>query len=156
MPCVAWMGRLLVVSLVLALGSSASLAEKPPGEPHGKGKQQKEEKAAQRPLPVGGYFVDSQRSVVANYYDQQRKAGHCPPGLAKKNNGCMPPGQARKWKLGQPIPGDVVFYPLPRAVVLRIGTPPAGYRYVRVANDLLLIAIGSRLVVDAIEDLMAQ
>jgi hypothetical protein len=22
--------------------------------------------------------------------------GGCPPGLAKKNNGCMPPGQARK------------------------------------------------------------
>ena len=27
--------------------------------------------------------------------------GHCPPGLAKKNNGCMPPGQARKLERGQ-------------------------------------------------------
>ena len=25
----------------------------------------------------------------------------CPPGLAKKHNGCMPPGQAKKWARGQ-------------------------------------------------------
>jgi len=27
--------------------------------------------------------------------------GGCPPGLAKKNNGCMPPGQAKKLRVGQ-------------------------------------------------------
>lgn len=27
--------------------------------------------------------------------------GGCPPGLAKKHNGCMPPGQARKFARGQ-------------------------------------------------------
>jgi hypothetical protein len=28
--------------------------------------------------------------------------GHCPPGLAKKNNGCLPPGQAKKlYNVGQ-------------------------------------------------------
>lgn len=27
--------------------------------------------------------------------------GGCPPGLAKKHNGCMPPGQARKLLRGQ-------------------------------------------------------
>jgi hypothetical protein len=32
-------------------------------------------------------------------------AGGCPPGLAKKNNGCMPPGQARKlYRTGQRFP----------------------------------------------------
>ena len=66
----------------------------------------------------------------------------------------MPPGQAKKWSRGQPLPGDVVFYPLPREVSVRIGVPPAGYKYVRVANDILLIAVGTRMVVDAIEDLM--
>ena len=31
--------------------------------------------------------------------------GGCPPGLAKKNNGCMPPGQARKlYNVGQRFP----------------------------------------------------
>jgi Ni/Co efflux regulator RcnB len=88
------------------------------------------------------------------YYDTQRTAKKCPPGLAKKNNGCLPPGQAKKWHMGQPLPGEVVFYPVPNEVIVRIGLPPQGYRYVRVANDILLMAIGSRMVVDAIEDLM--
>jgi hypothetical protein len=30
--------------------------------------------------------------------------GGCPPGLAKKNNGCLPPGQARKLAIGQRLP----------------------------------------------------
>lgn len=30
--------------------------------------------------------------------------GGCPPGLAKKNNGCMPPGQAKKLGIGQRYP----------------------------------------------------
>ncbi len=30
--------------------------------------------------------------------------GGCPPGLAKKQNGCMPPGQAKKLLLGQRFP----------------------------------------------------
>ena len=29
------------------------------------------------------------------------RAGGCPPGLAKKHNGCMPPGQAKKLYRGQ-------------------------------------------------------
>lgn len=30
-----------------------------------------------------------------------RDFGGCPPGLAKKHNGCMPPGQARKLARGE-------------------------------------------------------
>ena len=31
--------------------------------------------------------------------------GNCPPGLAKKNNGCLPPGQAKKrYNIGQRFP----------------------------------------------------
>jgi hypothetical protein len=33
--------------------------------------------------------------------------GGCPPGLAKKNNGCLPPGQAKKlYNAGQRWPGS--------------------------------------------------
>jgi len=33
--------------------------------------------------------------------------GGCPPGLAKKHNGCMPPGQAKKlYRTGQRWPGN--------------------------------------------------
>lgn len=98
-------------------------------------------------------FGDEQRRVVRDYYEPQMRAGKCPPGLAKKNNGCQPPGQVKAWKLGQPLPSGVVVYPLPRDLEKRLGTPPPGYQYVRVAADILLIAVGTSMVMDAIESL---
>jgi hypothetical protein len=98
-------------------------------------------------------FGDAQRRAVKEYYGPLLRIGHCPPGLAKKNNGCQPPGLAKAWRVGQPLPAGVVVYPLPRDLEVRMGPPPAGHRYVRVAADILLIAIGTSMVIDAIEDL---
>ncbi len=99
------------------------------------------------------YFGERQRIVVHHYYEEQYRGGRCPPGLAKKHNGCMPPGQAKKWAIGRPLPQDVHYYEVPSSLVVQIGPPPSGYRYVRVATDILLIAVGSGMVVDAIQDL---
>lgn len=47
-------------------------------------------------------------------YENDREAvgygvGGCPPGLAKKNNGCLPPGQAKKlYGVGQRIRGGAL------------------------------------------------
>ncbi len=98
-------------------------------------------------------FSAGDRRFVHDYYSTQIRAGHCPPGLAKKNNGCMPPGQAKKWRMGYPLPADLRRYPLPPEVLIRLPLPPAGHEFVRVASDILLIAVGSAMVIDAIEDL---
>lgn len=100
-----------------------------------------------------GHFENRQQVIVREYYVTQYRTGRCPPGLAKKNNGCMPPGQAKKWKVGQHLPRDVIYYTVPPALVVQIGQPPSGHRYVRVASDILMIAIGTGMVVDAIQDL---
>jgi Ni/Co efflux regulator RcnB len=47
----------------------------------------------------------------------------------------------------------VIFYDLPPAVAINIGPPPIGYRFVRVASDILMISIGTGMVIDAINDL---
>lgn len=104
-------------------------------------------------LSVSIQFGDSQRRAVRDYYSPRVAAGNCPPGLAKKNNGCLPPGQAKQWRRGAPLPGGVVMYPIPRDLEIRLGVPPAGHKYVRVAADILMIAVGTSMVVDAIEDL---
>ena len=107
-----------------------------------------------RPSFSGGrYFADRHRAAIRDYYTQNYRGGHCPPGLAKKHNGCFPPGQAKKWALGQRLPRDVIFYDLPPEVAYSIGAPPPGYRFVRVASDILMISIGTGLVIDAINDL---
>lgn len=104
-------------------------------------------------IRYGGYFGDQHRVVIRNYYTEQYQRGHCPPGLSKKNNRCLPPGQAKKWRIGQPLPRNVIFYDLPPAIALELGPAPAGYRFVRVASDILMIGVGTGLVMDAIQDL---
>jgi len=160
----------LAWALALTLGAGPSWAEKPEWAGQGKGGKPAESqgnkqdgkrvsgKPAQQKSPevtvrIGAYFGEPQRAAVRDYYGAQARGGKCPPGLAKKNNGCLPPGQAKKWGIGQPLPRDVVRYPVPPAVMVQLGTPPSGYKYVRVAADILLIAIGTSMVIDAIEDL---
>ena len=99
------------------------------------------------------HFSERERVVVHDYYEDQFRRGKCPPGLAKKQNGCMPPGQAKKWHVGQPVPKSVVYYEVPPAIIVQLPQPSPGHRYVRVASDILLIAVGTGLVVDAIQDL---
>jgi hypothetical protein len=161
-----------VLALLVGLSAGVALAEKPEwagrggknGNHQGEQREQRDERGrnghggssysgASVEIRIGGYFNDGQRSVAHDYYGQQFRAGNCPPGLAKKNNGCMPPGQAKKWGVGRPLPSDVAYYPVPPEVMVRLGTPPAGHKYVRVAKDILLIAVGTSMVVDAIEDL---
>jgi Ni/Co efflux regulator RcnB len=106
-----------------------------------------------RSVGKGSHFQDQHRVIVREYYTEEYRGGRCPPGLRKKHNGCMPPGQAKKWQLGRPLPREVIYYEVPRPLVVQIGVPPPGYRYVRVASDILLIAIGTGMVIDAIHDL---
>ena len=98
-------------------------------------------------------FGDNDRVVIHDYYEDSGRMGRCPPGLRKKNNGCMPPGQAKKWRKGYPLPTTVIYHDLPPRIIVDIGLPPRGYKYIRVAADILLIAIGTGIVIDAIEDL---
>ena len=99
------------------------------------------------------HFNDEHRGYVRSYYEDEFRGGRCPPGLAKKHNGCMPPGQAKKWAMGRPIPAGVAVYDLPPQLVVKIGVPPSGYKYVRAGADILMIAVGTKVVVDAINDL---
>jgi hypothetical protein len=46
-------------------------------------------------------------------YGQQRYSGACPPGLAKKNNGCLAPGQAKKLARGSRLPDYLSRYNVP-------------------------------------------
>jgi len=163
----------LVIGGILAAGPV--MAEKPSWAGGGKGgKNQKNEQMDRRDEQKGerrdddnksrrgddgpsagkrSHFQDQHRVYVREYYTEQFRGGRCPPGLAKKHNGCLPPGQAKKWQVGRSLPRDVIYYDVPQPLVLQIGVPPPGYRYVRVASDILMIAIGTGMVVDAIQDL---
>ena len=101
-------------------------------------------------ISIGGEDRDIIRSYLRRTY-----AKKCPPGLAKKNNGCLPPGIAKKYRVGQPLPHDVLSSSL-SSDLLRLLTPaPRGYTYVQVDRDVLLVGEATKKVVDAVTLLSA-
>lgn len=155
--------RIAAATIALSV-AAGSLATALPAwaDPPGHAKKEKQERggkgggSAHRgggdSISINFSFSDSDRMVIRDYYGNP-PGGRCPPGLAKKNNGCMPPGQAKKWMMGHPLPRDVIFYDLPRDLSIRLSVPPSGYKYVRVAGDILMIAVGTGMVAAAIQDL---
>jgi hypothetical protein len=84
--------------------------------------------------------------------------GGCPPGLAKKNNGCLPPGQAKKlYGRGQRLPvgygTPYAYNRIPYDVRSRYGLPAYGSYYY---GDGYLYRVDPRtmLVQDAIATLL--
>ena len=159
-------GSSAALALAAILAASPALADKPSWAGHGKngawgqdedqGGGRERDRHEERPerREHGDFrFDDRRRVAIRDYYAHEYRRGHCPPGLDKKHNGCMPPGLARQWRVGEPLPRDVAYYDLPPSLVVQIGVPPAGYRYVRVASDILMIAVGTNMVVDAVNDL---
>jgi hypothetical protein len=81
------MKQILIITGAAALAFAGPAFAKP-GHGHGKGNSH-------------GYGYDDRGKGGQYGYG----AGGCPPGLAKKHNGCMPPGQARKlYRAGQRFP----------------------------------------------------
>jgi hypothetical protein len=76
------MKRLMILASAAAFAFAAPAVAKPGGG-HGNGHGH-------------GYGYDNGYDNPVGY-----GVGGCPPGLAKKHNGCMPPGQARKLARGE-------------------------------------------------------
>lgn len=169
--------RMLALLIAAVFAAGAALAGEGEGEGHGNKHGDKAEKHAQKraekaekhaekqaekadkrarkqereDVKVGAYFNDHHREAARSYYHEHYSNGrNCPPGLAKKNNGCLPPGQAKKWAVGQPIPRGVTVYSVPRPVIVQLPPPPYGYRYARLGNDIVLVQSQNNLIVDII------
>ena len=134
------------LTLALSIAGSMMVSAQKPNKGKGKG----QDKSPQTHTAV--VVDDTQRGAVRSYFVESYGRGNCPPGLAKKNNGCLPPGQAKKrYVVGQPLPAGLVVADLPRDLALRLGSAPAGYRYGLVDGDFVKLAVGTMLVVDAID-----
>ena len=146
-----------LTGLALAIGVSSAQAQKP-DTPPGQGKRPATSSAeapatttsAANSAAVGAFFGDAQQQAYRDYLRQSSQSGRCPPGLAKKQNGCLPPGQAKRWAMGQALPPGIDLARLPEELRRRLGLPPPGYEYGRVDDDVVLIEIATRKVVEAI------
>jgi Ni/Co efflux regulator RcnB len=144
----------VAAALVLSVGfASSALADKG-GNPN-KGKGQDKDWQARPGKGPGGppghakKFGANDNAAIQAYYGQSFR-GNCPPGLAKKNNGCLPPGHAKRWNIGQALPAGITWYAVPQDLYVRLTPPPTGHRYVYLDGGVLLLNVSTRLVIDAV------
>jgi hypothetical protein len=95
-----------------------------------------------------GCIMHDDRDVIRDYMTSHRKI--CPAGQVKKGNGCLHPDQARNYRVGQILPDDVMFQALPNELLVQLSPLPAGYAYVKVDKDVLLISEANKKVIDAV------
>lgn len=88
---------------------------------------------ATKPLPSGAYFSSRTQDMVRRYY-----AAH--PAS----------GQRAAWKIGEPIPPKAVMTGVPDDVRAALPRVPPGHQYVQVNGEVVLLAVGSRMVVDGV------
>jgi hypothetical protein len=134
---------ILLVGFAAAMGfSSMAFAKNDKNHGHGPAKVKKASSA-------DGLIGHSNRETIKLYL-KENYGRKCPPGLAKKNNGCLPPGIAKKYSIGKPLPEDVFESSLPNDLLKLLYPPRYGQKYVQVDKDVLLIDQVSRKVIDAI------
>ena len=145
-----------LVSVLSAAMISPASADNDKNKGQGQGRDNPDMGRGAGAGPQGQQIViyDRDRDTVRSWYRNEYAAGRCPPGLAKKNNGCLPPGQAKRmWNMGEPLPRQAAYYPLPRELYVQLTPPPYGYQYVRVDNDILLMVIATRLIAGVLGNL---
>jgi len=99
------MMRLAALALIVVFTSPAALLA---------GKPKKKEKGNDTKAVV---ITNDDREAVRLYFVEKHGRKNCPPGLAKKNNGCLPPGQAK-------TPSANDWHPGSSSGSLRWSSPP--------------------------------
>jgi Ni/Co efflux regulator RcnB len=137
-----------LLALAMAVPSSAALAKDKHKDKHTKVKVKDDRVVVKHEDGRRVVFVDADRVAYRNWW-RSTYGTNCPPGLARKDNGCLPPGLAkRRYVVGQALPSTIVISAVPTGV--RLSPAPAGYRYAYVDGDLLLINATSRIIADVI------
>lgn len=111
-------------TLALIGTTSASFAEPPAHAKNGKAKAGVEQ------------VQKSNRTAKIVHIDNQTR--NCPPGLAKKSPACVPPGQAKKWGVGDIIDWDNVHI-VTQPGYYGLSTPPRGDRYAIIDGQLVRV-----------------
>ena len=80
----------------------------------------------------------------------------CPPGLAAKNNGCLPPGLAKRYTVGKVLPEGVYYQLITDLAYYGLDTPNGNWLYYLVDGDVLRIADDVFTVLEAFEILFGS
>lgn len=142
---------LVATAAALAIALSASAQQNKPAAPAAPAAAP----ASQSPLPTLNITVPQRdRDAAYAYYRGEVAAGRCPAPLVRKDKACVAPAPAKGvWKLDQPLPDGIKAEAPPAALIGKLSASHAGYQYMRIGNDILIVGIGTRVVVALVVDL---
>ena len=88
---------------------------------------------ARKPLGPGVYFADRHRAAVRKYYQEH-----------PQSRGAV------RWQIGEPVPSGATLAPVPQSLLASLPKLPPGHRYAELGGEVVLVASGSKMVVDGI------
>lgn len=88
---------------------------------------------AKKRMGPGAYFGERHRTAVRSYYAKHPARG----------------GKA-DWQIGEPVPRSAALAPVPGDLLAALPKLPPGHQYVQLGGEVVLIAAGSKMVVDGI------
>jgi hypothetical protein len=149
---------LIVLVALLALPAAAQTPPARQGAPASPAPAQQTKPPAKdsSPLPTLNMVVSQRdRDAAFGYYRDEIAAGRCPPPLVRKDKACgAPVAQPTKpWRLDQPLPDGVKADAPPNGLIAKLSPSPAGYQYMRVDTDIIIIGVGTRNVAALVVDL---
>jgi Ni/Co efflux regulator RcnB len=127
---------ILLAGIIVVTAAQARQNDKGP-----KGLKGPEGQGVEVVVRAGGVNVTVQHTIQAYYADKPKKAH------------ARPPGAARKYARGRRLPPGIAKQALPPDLERRLPVQ-AGYQYVAVDSDVLLIAVSTGIVVDILMDVL--
>jgi hypothetical protein len=90
-------------------------------------------------------------SAILASVPAEAKQKHCPPGLAKKNPPCVPPGQVGKsWQRGDRVYDDYILIPRDEWRRWDLRDYDDDSTYLRVDNQILRVVRDTLIVIEAV------
>lgn len=131
----------------------------PPPPPPPKSKPPEEPRVANPPpeMPrpqTQARITPQQRRVIARHFATWPGTEPCPGTLVPFEVFCQSaPDAQRSWTYGQPLPTTVQTRLAPNDLLTKLGAPRRGLEWTLLDNDVLLVDIRSRVVIDGVLDL---
>lgn len=95
-------------------------------------------------------IYDNDRIILNNYIEDNYRRSD-PRGWDRHRHGYTSYYQtSRRYMIGYPLPNEVVYYSVPYEIRSHMRPVPVGYQYVRVDNDVLLMNMASKKIIDAV------
>ena len=95
-------------------------------------------------------LAENDRTTLVSYYRADYANRTCPSDLIATARGC----ETRPlWTLGEPLDPLATYELLPERLLTQLGPAPDGYRYIRVADHILLMVTATRIIRADVVDL---